>query len=341
MTPYPWHSAAAELRHAAALACGVGPATVPQPYPPRRAAAVPPSSAAPPHPRLCRSRARTAVGSGDNVPIVGLPLRRHPVFRTGWAALAETSPRARRQTRDQTRIRLEARVSDPRRTPGRRPGAGAASELRRTTGGSGGASLDAKRGLATRRRTSVTLCASPAQPLRRGKTGRSAVSPPSHGQAGGKTGEGPPCHAVASIVVPKRPGGYPTRPATAADQRRAGWERLLAALPSSPGRSRGSAVEPRHRNEPREGRRERPRDFASAAAPQEGQEKHRRATPTPPRRGEAGESARGKAGGGAPTSRERDEGSSVVSRRRRGRNFRFCFFVFTGSFAMGQLVCLL
>ena len=71
----------------------------------------------------------------------------------------------------------------------------------------------------------------------------------------------------------------------------------------------------------------RPRDFASAATPREGQEERRRATPTPQRRGEAGESTGGKAGG-VTTSRKRDEGSSVVCRRERGRNFRFCFLCF-------------
>ena len=85
---------------------------------------------------------------------------------------------------------------------------------------------------------------------------------------GGEAGKGPPCHAVASIVVPKRPGGDPPRPAASGDQKRAGGERLLAA---SWERRRA----PR-RDEPREGRRQRPRAFTSATgkhgeAPGEGQ----------------------------------------------------------------------
>ena len=118
--------------------------TAPRPsHGPRRAAAAPLSLATRPHPRPCWSRARTAVDSGGDVPTASLLPRQRPVFRASLAALVVTSPRARRQTRGQTRVRLEARASEPRLTLGRRPGAGAASEREKTTGGSGGASPDA------------------------------------------------------------------------------------------------------------------------------------------------------------------------------------------------------
>ena len=70
----------------------------------------------------------------------------------------------------------------------------------------------------------------------------------------GKAGEGPPRHDIASIVVSKRLGGDPARPAAAADRMRAGGERHLAASLSSMRRSRESVIDPRHCNEPREGR---------------------------------------------------------------------------------------
>ena len=86
---------------------------------------------------------------------------------------------------------------------------------------------------------------------------------------------------------------------------------------------------PRRRNEPREGRRQRPRAFTTDAAQREGQEKCHRATPTRPRHGEAGGSARGKAvekPGWAPTSRETNVRRCCSGR---GENFRFVFFVFS------------
>ena len=94
-------------------------------------------------------------------------------------------------------------------------------------------------------------------------------------------------------------------------------------VPSPP---RGSAVEPRRRDEPREGRRQRPRPFTSAAAPREGKEKCRRATPMRSRHGGAGGNARGKAWGEAGgTDEPRDEGTLSVAAGEAG----ILFFVFS------------
>ena len=152
------------------------------------------------------------------------------------------------------------------------------------------------------------------RPGRRTRHGMSAST-----RAGGK-GRGR--IATPSRRLHRRAKGAARR-STASRRRRQSNESGMGASHLSPS---GSAAEPRRRDEPREGRRQQPRAFVSAAAPREGQGKRRRATPILPRHGEAGGSVGGKTGGearGAPTSCE------TKTRRplpRESGNFVFLFF---------------
>ena len=134
--------------------------------------------------------------------------------------------------------------------------------------------------------------------------------------------------------MPKRLGGDPARPVAAADQMRAGEERQLAALRSSPRRSRGSTVKPRHCNEPREGRGPASRLRLSCHAtrgPRKAPPRHANAAPSRGSRGEHRGEGRGSVD--EPQKGQRQQRRSSPQQR---QEFSFLFFCVFRKFCDGS-----